>query len=361
MMPKQACVGSALLVLSALSPVVLADDVTAPTPAPAAASSAPDAPAAGCNPGSENESFFQRLGDSYKAHLFPGDAPPGDPTGPSSGYDPRRVSAPPEGVPPWPYGTWPVGGTEAIGYENIYYGPLMDAIWCGKNGRKWKDSRFTIYGWFEPGGNISTSNTNFNKVTGTGGNYPGAYSYQPNRVQLDQFALYLERTPDEVQKEHFDWGFRIAGLYGTDYKYTFSNGIFSGQYTREGHLYGFDPVMYYVELYFPKVFEGMNVRVGRYISIPDIEAQLAPNNITYSHSLLYTYDPYTQNGIVSTIRLNRNWSIQGEISGGNDIRPFLAHQNHLTPAVCVVWQSNSGNDQISSARLQAPWMHRNPR
>jgi hypothetical protein len=345
-MPKQACVWSALLVLSALSPVVLADDVTAPTPAPAAASSAPDAPAAGCNPGSENESFFQRLGDSYKAHLFPGDAPPGDPTGPSSGYDPRRVSAPPEGVPPWPYGTWPVGGTEAIGYENIYYGPLMDAIWCGKNGGKWKDSRFTIYGWFEPGGNISTSNTNFNKVTGTGGNYPGAYSYQPNRVQLDQFALYLERTPDEVQKEHFDWGFRIAGLYGTDYKYTFSNGIFSGQYTREGHLYGFDPVMYYVELYFPKVFEGMNVRVGRYISIPDIEAQLAPNNITYSHSLLYTYDPYTQNGIVSTIRLNRKWSIQGEISGGNDIRPFLAHQNHLTPAVCVVWQSNSGNDQI---------------
>ena len=343
---KRAASGAAWLVLGVLSPVVYADDASAPVPAPSVSSSAPDAAANGCNPGSENEGFFQRLADSYKAHLFPADPPPADPNALPTGYDPSRVSAPPQNIPPWPYSTWPEGGTESIGYENIYYGPLMDAIWCGKNGRKWKDSRFTIYGWLEPGGNISTSNTNFNKVTGTGGNYPAAYSYQPNRLQLDQFALYLERTPDEVQKDHFDWGLRLAGLYGTDYKYTFSDGIFSGQYTRDGHIYGFDPVMYYIDLYFPKIFDGMNVRIGRYISIPDIEAQLAPNNITYSHSLLYTYDPYTQNGIVSTLRLNKNWSIQGEISGGNDIKPFLAHENHLTPALCVIWQTDSGNDEL---------------
>jgi hypothetical protein len=304
-------------------------------------------PADGCAKGSEQESFWQRLTDSYKAHLFPGDSPAPDPNAPPaapSGYDPDRVPAPPESSTTWPYTTWPIGGTEAIGYENIVYGPLMDAIWCGKNGKKDKDSRWTVYGWVEPGGNISTSNTTFNKATGTGGNYPAAYSYAPNTIQLDQLALYVERTPDEVQKDHFDWGFRFTGLYGTDYKYTFSDGILSSQYTNKEKLYGFDPVMYYLDLYFPKVFEGLNVRIGRYISIPDIEAQLAPNNITYSHSLLYTYDPYTQNGIVSTFKLSRNWTIQGEISGGQDIRPFLPHQNHLTPALCVNWTSNSGND-----------------
>jgi hypothetical protein len=210
-----------------------------------------------------------------------------------------------------------------------------------------RDSRWTIYGWLEPGGNISTSNTNFNKVTGTGGNYPAAYSYQPNKVQLDQLAFYLERTPDEVQKDHFDWGFRFTGLYGTDYKYTFSDGILSNQYTEKERLYGFDPVMYYLDLYFPKVFDGMNLRVGRYISIPDIEAQLAPNNITYSHSLLYTYDPYTQNGIVSTIKLSRNWTLQAEVSGGQDVGPWANdHQYRATPALCVAWTSNSGNDQL---------------
>jgi hypothetical protein len=100
------------------------------------------------------------------------------------------------------------------------------------------------------------------------------------------------RTPDEIQRDHMDWGFRVALLYGTDYKYTFSNGILSYQYTKDERLYGFDPVMYYLDFYFPKFFAGENLRIGRYISIPDIEAQLAPNNITYSHSLLYTYDPY---------------------------------------------------------------------
>jgi Putative beta-barrel porin-2, OmpL-like. bbp2 len=330
--------GLLLALLVVLSPVVHAND-----------NSSASGPADGCNPRSETEGFWQRLADSYKAHLFPAEAPAtvaGAPAAAPSGYDPDRVAPPPESVPPWPYATWPMGGTPAIGYENIYYGPLMDAIWCGKSGKRWKDSRITFYGWMEVGGNISTSKSHFNKVTGTGGNYPAAYSYEPNKVQLDQFAVYFERTPDEVQKDHFDWGFRFTALYGTDYKYTFSNGIYSTQYTKSGHLYGVDPVMYYLDLYFPKVFEGMNVRVGRYISIPDIEAQLAPNNLTYSHSLLYTYDPYTKNGIVATLKLSRNWSVQGEISGGSDIKFFERHENHLTPGACVIWTSNSGEDQI---------------
>ena len=309
-------------------------------------------PADGCSAGSEREGFWQRLADSYRAHLSAAVTAPAAPAAPASppaspsGYDPERVPPPAVDNPPWPYAAWPTGGTALIGYENLTSGPLMDALWCGAHGKALKDSRLTIYGWIEPGGNLSTSSTRFNPVTGTGGNYPAAYAYQPDTVQLDQFALYLERTPDEIQKDHFDWGFRLTGLYGTDYKYTFSNGILSNQYTEHQRLYGFDPVMYYLDLYFPAVFDGENVRVGRYISIPDIEAQLAPNNLTYSHSLLYTYDPYTQNGIVATTRLNRTWTVQLEVSGGNDIAPFLPHENHLTPAACVIWQSHSGDDEL---------------
>ena len=35
--------------------------------------------------------------------------------------------------------------------------------------------------------------------------------------------------------------------------------------------------MVYVDLYLP-VMQGQDIRLGRFISIPDIEAQLAPNN-----------------------------------------------------------------------------------
>jgi hypothetical protein len=99
----------------------------------------------------------------------------------------------------------------------MYYNALMDALYCGRGGQKLKDSRFTVYGWVEPGANVSTSHTRFNYATGTGGNYPAAYSFEPNTVQVDQVALYLERTPDEIQRDHFDWGGRFAGIYGTDY------------------------------------------------------------------------------------------------------------------------------------------------
>ena len=319
-----------------------ADTPTASGAAPAATAAAnPDGPAEGCAKGSENEGFFQRVKDSYLSHMnWNGGDPNAPPTLVVGGAEV------PENNPPWPYATWNVGGSTAIGVENMYYNFLMDALYCGQGGQKLKDSRFTIYGWVEPGGNVSTSHTRFNYATGTGGNYPAAYSFEPNAVQVDQVALYFERTPDEIQRDHFDWGFRFTGLYGTDYKYTFSNGIFSNQYTDSAKQYGFDPVMYYLDFWFPKVAEGMNIRVGRYISIPDIEAQLAPNNVTYSHSLLYSYDPYTQNGVVSTVRLDKNWSLQGELSGDNDIAPWDKNERHLTPAVCAIWTSDSGKDNI---------------
>jgi len=32
-----------------------------------------------------------------------------------------------------------------------------------------------------------------------------------------------------VQNDHFDWGFRIASLYGLDYRFTTAKGVFSEQ------------------------------------------------------------------------------------------------------------------------------------
>jgi hypothetical protein len=328
----------AALGLGPIASAETAEDSATPVTAPTRAAKGP---VDGCRKGSEGEGFWARLRDSYAGHLAWNGA---DPTAP-----PTLVvggAEVPESNPPWPYSSWNIGGSESIGVDNMYYSALMDAIYCGPSGQAWKDSRLTIYGWLEPGGNISSSHTRYNYVTGTGGNYPAAYSFEPNALQLDQAALYVERTPDEVQREHFDWGFRFTGLYGTDYKYTFSNGILSNQYQQGAKQYGFDPVMYYLDLWYPTVAEGMNLRVGRYISIPDIEAQLAPNNLTYSHSLLYTYDPYTQNGVVSTIKLNRKWQLQGELSAGNDVAPWVKGDRQLTPAACVIWTSDDGRDNL---------------
>ena len=359
-----ACAGMGLVAMTAANPA-LAQTAVGSTAAAAPASTG--GAIEGSAPGSANLSFSQRLINSYKdSWNWNGDPADAAPSW-REGYQP-----PPEASPPMPFTNWPIGGTESIGYDNTYTGPLMDAIYAGPNGQAWKNSRVTVYGWFNPGGNLSSSHSSYNAVNGTGGNAPAAYSYRPNTIQTDQIALFVERTPDEVQTSHFDWGFRVAGLWGTDSKYTFSQGLFSSQFNNStGNVatYGYDIPMAYVEGYFPKVAEGMNVRVGRYISIPDIEAQLAPNNYTYSHSLLYTVDPYTQEGVVATVKLNKNWTVQGELSAGNDVaigyRPSVpatyvngagntvANPNagqkigaQLTPALCVQWTSDSGNDAL---------------
>ena len=112
-----------------------------------------------------------------------------------------------------------------------------------------------------------------------------------------------------MQLDHFDWGFRFSTLYGENYRYTTAYGLMSYQLSTTISSTAIDFPMVYTDLYFP-VFQGTNVRVGRFISIPDIEAQLAPNNYTYVHSLTYTFDNYTNTGVQVTSALTKNWIIQ---------------------------------------------------
>jgi len=90
---------------------------------------------------------------------------------------------------------------------------------------------------------------------------------------------------------------------------------------------GWDAPMVYGDLYIPWIGYGMNIRAGRYISLPDIEAQLAPDNYFYSHSILYTTDPYTQIGVVTTTKLDPKgqWNVQVGVSAGNDVAPWVGH------------------------------------
>ena len=276
--------------------------------------------------------FFTRLGRAYVLD-WKGTPPTTDP----AFLSPRRGTPPPIYSPPYPSTDWPIGGTVLIGAPDGQSYPLMQALNENKSRSKW-------YGWVEVGANGSTNNkTNVSK--GIPANYPSAYDEYSNIVQLDQLALYYERIPNEAQKDHFDWGWRVTGLYGVDYRFTTSKGMLSQQLLVKNAQYGFDPVMFYLDFYFPKVADGMNLRVGRYISLPDIEAQLAPNNYTYSHSILYTFDCYTQLGINATIKINDHWTVQGGISPGCDVMPWTTDAQ-LTGNTCIQYTWSNGGDDL---------------
>jgi Putative beta-barrel porin-2, OmpL-like. bbp2 len=304
--------------------------------------------------------FASRFFNYYKLE-WGHEAAPADPKAPPS----RRAYWPatPEAIPPYPFTEWPYGGTTALGVTrpSSVDSPLMVALGNTAFGQSLNDNHIQIYGWLNAGGNLSNN-------TVRGGNAPAAYDYNPNTVQLDQAVIYFERLPDTVQKDHWDWGFRIAPIYGENYRYTTAYGLFSNQFLKNNQTNGFDIPMAYGELFIPQVMEGLMLRLGRYISIPDIEAQLAPNNYMYTHSMTYTFDNYTNTGLDATLALNKNWMIQAAIGVGTESLPWhvgvsIANPdpNPLFPGTTmkkdpgavpsgtlgVRYTSDSGNDDIN--------------
>jgi hypothetical protein len=317
-MTRLGWIGLALAVPSGLAAVVSANAADSPPSGKAPVNCrTPDSPYKNydCLDKYLGDGFFERLANYYRLE-WGHDAGPADPNAPPS----RRPSWGPaaQTAPPMPFTEWPYGGSTNIGTTrpSSVDSPLMVALGNTDLGKVMSDAHMQVYGWVNGGGNLST-----NSVT-PGGNAPGAYGYSPNTVQLDQVVAYFERLPDTVQTDHIDWGFRFSGIYGENQRYTTAFGVASYQLLGHNLQQGYDFPMEYGELYVPQVAEGLLIRVGRFISVPDIEAQLAPNNYMYTHSLTYTFDNYTNDGIQTTTALNKNWFVQFGVTVGSDTSPW---------------------------------------
>jgi hypothetical protein len=324
-----------------------------------------------CDPYLNYSCLDAYLGDDFATRFFRyyqlewGKAvAPSDPSAPPGRRSDAVWPATPQSAPPMPYTEYPYGGTESIGVTrpNSVDSPLMVALGNTQLGHAMSDAHVQVYGWVAPGGNLSTNTVK------PGGNAPAAYDYTPNTVQLDQAVVYIERMADTVQNDHFDWGFRLSALYGVDYRYTTAYGLFSYQLLNHNAVNGYDFPMVYTDLYFP-VLQGMDVRIGRFISVPDIEAQLAPNNYTYVHSLTYTFDNYTNTGIQVATALTKNWIVQTGVTVGSDTMPWnagaritnLMPGNPLYPGATMLkdpgavpsvtlgvrWTSDDGKDDLN--------------
>lgn len=269
----------------------------------------------------ELKDFFARWAEFYHQDWWG--------TAASSPAPPRRGLPSPLDSPPFPNSDWSYGGSPVIGEPDTNSYPLMTAINQAR-------SRTKLYGWFEPTLNFSTSAQR---------NEPEANDAYSNRLEMNQFVLYAERLPDSVQRDHLDWGYHLTALVGTDYRFTMAKGYFSGQLLHDHRQYGFDPALEYVDLYLPQVADGLNLRLGRFISVPGIEAQLAPNNYIFSHSLLYAIDPFTDTGLMATFKLNDQWLMQLGITSGHDVAPWTPDAKPSGTA-CLNFTTASVNDNI---------------
>ena len=347
---------SGLLALTALAstPSRANEPDCATVPAPTPCQSSPPGPSAADPGGNHAQGFFSTLFNAYADEW--NRMPPADPQAPATRRPETEIPPVPMTSPPMPFTDWPIGATQVIGgaTPNSVDSPLMTTlIGATRIGKPLENAHVQVYGWIDAGGNVSSATHGF------GGNAPVADSFNQNAIQLDQAVVYIERVPDTVQNTNVDWGFRFAPMYGENYRYTTALGFFSNQLVDQNRLNGFDMPMAYGEVFIPFVADGVLFRFGRYITLPDIEAQLAPNDYLYTRSITYSVDNYSTTGVNGSLKINRNWLLQLGINGGTETLPWNARSTHISGydgprdpgaqaslAGCLQYQTDSGNDAI---------------
>jgi len=299
---------------AAVAPLAESADVPVGQPAPAAQA--------------DRYGFLRRLFNAYIDEFR--EQPPSNAPEPA-----RRAMPSPWSSPPFP-------GSEYQGYPLVGVPsgsgpwPLMRALAGTPIGDFLTEHRLNFYGWITGAANLSTANDS---------NSPTAYWLVPNTAVLDQGVVRLERNVDSVQQDHIDWGFRSSFLGGIDYRYMTAGGWTSDQLLVHNNLYGYDLTEQYADIYFPYPAAGMILRVGRWIACPDIETQFAPDNYIGSHSLLFTFDTYTQTGFMLTLQLNKQWMVQAGVHAGTDMAPW--YQGAVpTGFLGVRWVAEDNNDSI---------------
>ncbi len=212
----------------------------------------------------------------------------------------------------------------------------MKAIYGGPHGDRIKETGIKAYGWINGSYNVSTSRAS---------NTPSSYWIDPNNFMLNQFVFRVEREMDTVQQDRWDWGFRLTYDYGSDYRYFTAGGWFSDQLLVKNRLYGHDLTECYGTAYVPGVAQGMILTFGRWIATPDIETQFAPDNYMGTHSLLFTIDVYTETGMMATVMLDKQWTVQAAIHAGADMAPWYEGATP-TGMFGVRWVSQDNNDSV---------------
>ncbi|MBV8639433.1 MAG: outer membrane beta-barrel protein [Candidatus Eremiobacteraeota bacterium] len=264
---------------------------------------------------------------------------------PLAAYAQEETPSPLPAASPSPASLTPEAASPAPEPERRALPAPIDPLFIGGNGSDFvgptigtpTDRGIRTYGWVDFAYQGSTSHYS---------NYPLTYNEVPNRFQLDQAIFRVERQPDTVQTDHFDWGFRLSNLYGVDYRWTTQQGILSNQLLLRNQTYGYDPVEAYGMVYFPHWAQGTLVEIGRYISPPDIEAQLAPNNFLYTHSLMFDFDSYTQTGFLFQTKLSNYWTLEYALDWGEDIAPWDGSAHFPTGMLLARWISHSNRDSV---------------
>lgn len=268
--------------------------------------------------------------------------PPPDPEPPAPEAAPSVPAAPPLPPPPTPSPPAPARWFLMKALQGTWEGDLLDG------------NRLAISGWTQ---------TSYTGSSNRRVNLPLGFNYRANEFLLQQNWLRFERTVVTAGTTEPTFGFRSDWILpGSDYRFTVARGLFDSQLTaHHGRpvTYGIDPIQFYGEACFPTIGQGLDIKIGRFFAIYGVESNAAVDNVLWSHAYTMLYNPFTQTGVLGTLKLNAAWTVQAAMTTGSDI--FIDPAAKPTFAGNVRWAPPTGRDSVQFAVIVGPGRFDQPR
>lgn len=193
-----------------------------------------------------------------------------------------------------------------------------------------------IHGWLNPSYNYSQNHQT---------NLPISFALVPNTFLFEQGVLVLEKLPNTIQKSKIDVGFSIYNLFGSDYRFTTMQGVFSQQYLQQNKLYGYDPIIANLQMFVPGIGEGTLLTIGRFLALGDIEVPLSHPSFLITHSIGFTNSAFTQMGLLSNTKLNDNWTMILGMHSSSDVAWWGASA-HPSFVGFIQWTGDDKNNSV---------------
>ena len=173
------------------------------------------------------------------------------------------------------------------------------------------EPRFKLYGWIEAGITAPTKHPIDNH------NFGQLWTDRAYEPLLNQLSAVGERALDP-NATGFDWGFKAWFMYGSDARYSKSDG-FLALVTNQRVQPDFPELYASVHIPIPGTL-GLDLKAGKYQD-PESAETLDPRpNVFYSHSYIYNFGvPENDFGGLATLHVNKYLDVYAGINRGVNI------------------------------------------
>ena len=169
-------------------------------------------------------------------------------------------------------------------------------------------SRLAIYGWIESGFTGNPNDPDDRQ------NFGRLFDDRSNEFVMNQAVVTAEREVDP--KLGLDWGFKLQLLFGTDARYIHSLGLLD--HAMGTSLYQPDIPEAYLSLHLPLLTEGgIDVKLGKFVTLEGAETIDPRTNPFYSHSYIFNFAiPFNHTGALFTLHATKWLNVVAGVTRG---------------------------------------------